>query len=128
MPTVVVLPEPCSPAIRITAGGATASSRPAFSPPMTAVSSRCTTPTSAWPGVRLPITSSPSAFSFTRATKSFTTGSATSASRSAIRTSRRDSATFSSVSRASPRSCFTTRAKRWVRLSSMDAIGDAGVG
>ena len=41
---------------------------------MIAVSSFCTTPTSAWPGDRLPTTSAPSARSFTRAMNSRTTG------------------------------------------------------
>ena len=44
--------------------------------------------TSAWPGVRLPTTSSPSAPARTASMKCFTTGSATSASSSATRTSR----------------------------------------
>ena len=64
------------------------------------VSSRCTTPTKAWPGLRLPTTSSPMAFSLMRASTSRTTGRATSASRSAMRTSRSMSFVFSSVRRA----------------------------
>src|SRR5216117_1035782 len=43
---VVVLPEPCRPASRTTAGGVTARSSAAPSPPMSAVSSRCATPAS----------------------------------------------------------------------------------
>ena len=62
LPAVVVLPEPCRPAIRITAGGCDGEIERRRSPrPSGASSSRCTTPTSACPGVRLPITSSPSA-------------------------------------------------------------------
>lgn len=135
LPTVVVLPAPCRPAIRMIAGGWTlrfsSAARPigrpgaapatASSPPMMAVSSRCTMPTSAWPGDRLVRTSSPSAFSLTRAMNSRTTGSATSASSSARRTSRSISAVLASVRRASPRMVLTTRASRWVRLSSMTA-------
>ncbi|MNL33836.1 hypothetical protein D3C87_1557670 [compost metagenome] len=123
LPEVVVLPAPCRPAIRMIAGGWTFRfSSPDFcspglgstasSPPMTAVSSRWTTPTRAWPGVRLLTTSSPSAFSLTRATNSRTTGSATSASSMARRTSRSISAVLASVRRASPRMVLTTRARR----------------
>ncbi len=57
LPVVVVLPEPCKPAMRITAGGWVAKSSPALASPIRRVSSRCTTPTRAWPGVRLPTTS-----------------------------------------------------------------------
>ena len=137
LPTVVVLPAPCRPAIRMIAGGVTlrfsSAARPpmmllpppssASWPPMMAVSSRCTMPTSAWPGERLVMTSSPSAFSLTRAMNSRTTGSATSASSSAMRTSRSISAVLASVRRASPRMVLTTRASRWVRLSSMTVTG-----
>ena len=119
LPTVVVLPAPCRPAISTTAGGWVARSSPAFWPPISAVSSRCTTPTRAWPGVRLPTTSWPSAFSRTRATKSRTTGRATSASSSAMRISRSISWVLDSVSRASPRIVLTTRASRCDRFSSM---------
>ena len=51
-------------------------------------------PTSAWPGDSEPTTSWPSALSLTRAMKSRTTGSATSASSSAMRTSRSMSCTL----------------------------------
>src|SRR5882672_262337 len=115
---VVVLPEPCRPAKRTTAGGVTARSSAVFSPPMVAASSRCTTPTSARPGERLPITCSPRAASRTRAMKSRTTGRATSASRSARRTSRSAPWIFASVRRASPRIVLATRDRRSVRFSS----------
>src|SRR5712691_11312779 len=120
---VVVFPEPCRPAKRTTAGGATARSSAASSPPMSAANSRCTTPTSAWPGVRLPITSSPSAASRTRAMKSRTTGSATSASSSARRTSRSAPWMFASARRASPRIVLAIRDRRSVRLSSTGGRG-----
>src|SRR6266581_2093866 len=55
----------------------------------------------------------------TASMKCFTTGSATSASSSATRTSRSASWMFASVRRASPRICFTILARRAVRLSSM---------
>ena len=63
---VVVLPAPCRPASRITAGGCVARSSGAAAPPISAVSSRWTTPISAWPGVSEPTTSSPTALSRTR--------------------------------------------------------------
>ena len=65
MAAVVVLPAPCNPASRITAGGCVANDSGAAAPPISAVSSRCTTPISAWPGVSDPATSSPTAFSLT---------------------------------------------------------------
>ncbi len=98
------------------------------SPPMSEASSCCTTPTSACPGVSDPITSSPSAFSFTRAMNSRTAGRATSASSSANRTSRSISAVLVSVRRASPRMVLTTLASRWVRLSSMGTVSKKRIG
>src|SRR5262245_10693561 len=89
-------------------------------------SSRCTTPTSACPGVRLAATSSPSAAWRTRSTSSFTTGTATSASSSARRTSRSASCMFDSVRRASPRIVLTIFARRRVRLSSMGTRSRCG--
>ena len=56
---MVVLPAPCRPASRITAGGCVARSSGAAAPPISAASSRCTTPTSACPGVSEPTTSAP---------------------------------------------------------------------
>jgi hypothetical protein len=122
---VVVLPAPCRPDIRITAGGWVARFSPLLAPPISSVNSRWTTPTRAWPGVREPITSWPSAFSLTLAMKSLTTGRATSASSSAMRTSRSMSPMLSSVRRAWPRRFLTTRPRRWVRLSSMVGLGKA---
>ena len=55
--------------------------------------------------------------------KCFTTGSATSASSSAMRTSRSASWTLASVRRASPRIVLTIFARRVVRLSSMGVDG-----
>src|SRR5690606_15457809 len=65
----------------------------------------------------------PSAFSLTRAMKSRTTGSATSASSSAMRTSRSMSCTLSSVMRAWPRICLTSRESL---SESAEAIGSGG--
>ena len=55
--TVVVLPEPCRPAISTTAGGATVSANESFTAPINATSSSCTTLTSICPGDNDPITS-----------------------------------------------------------------------
>ncbi len=116
---VVVLPAPCRPAIRITAGGWAARLMSDTPSPMVAASSRLTMPTSAWPGLSEPSTSWPSAFSFTRATKSRTTGSATSASSSAMRTSRSMSCTLLSVMRAWPLIVLTRRENFSVRAVAM---------
>ena len=95
----VVLPEPWRPASRITVGRAAAKASRESPPPIIAVSSSWTIFTTCWPGVRLFVTSSPTARSFTRATKSFTTWRLTSASSSARRISRIAFETASSSSR-----------------------------
>ena len=97
-------------------------------PAIVATSSRCTMPTSAWPGDSEPTTSAPSALSFTRAMKSRTTGSATSASSSAMRTSRSMSCTLSSVMRAWPRIVLTSRLSRSVRAEAMESAWREGAG
>ena len=60
----------------------------------------------ACPGVRLESTSAPSALAFTASMKLLTTGSATSASSSAMRASRSVSPTFSSVMRPAAAQVF----------------------
>ena len=120
---VVVLPAPCRPAIKITAGGCTARLMSLTPWPMVAASSWLTMLTSSWPGCKEPSTSRPSAFSLTRAMKSRTTGSATSASSKAMRTSRSISATLSSVMRDWPRKVLTRRDSLSV---SAEAIGFQG--
>jgi hypothetical protein len=90
---------------------------------MVAASSRLTTLTSTCPGVSEPTTSWPRAFSFTRATKSRTTGSATSASSSAMRTSRIMSDTLPSVMRAWPRISLTMRESFSERAEAMMKTG-----
>jgi hypothetical protein len=122
------LPEPCKPASRNTAGGCVAKLSGSAVPPISAVSSRATTPISAWPGVSDPTTSAPIAFSRRSLTNVRTTGNATSASSSARRTSRSASWMFASVSRASPRSVFTTRDSRSVSVSSMGGYGRRAAG
>ena len=104
---VVVLPAPCRPAIRITAGGWADRLMSLTPSPMVMINSWLTMPTKAWPGDSDPSTSCPSAFSLTRAMKSRTTGRATSASSKAMRTSRNMSPTLDSVMRAWPRRDLT---------------------
>ncbi len=70
LPAVVVLPAPCRPAIRITAGGATLSARSSLAAPISSSSSARTIFTNACPGVRLFETSVPTARSLTLLTKS----------------------------------------------------------
>ena len=65
MPQAVVLPDPWRPAIRITVGGRLANESPDPAVPMSDVSSSWTILITCWPGVRLFITSAPSARSFT---------------------------------------------------------------
>jgi len=124
---VVVLPAPCKPAIRITAGGCAARLMSETPSPIVAASSRLTMPTSACPGESDPTTSAPSAWSFTREMKSRTTGSATSASSRAMRTSRSMSCTLASVMRAWPRIVLTSRLRRSVRAEAMACSGDRDV-
>ena len=94
----VVLPDPWSPAIRITVGPfeAKTSSRP--EPPISSASCSLTTLTTIWPGSRLSRTPSPIAFSRTPATKPLVTLKLTSASSSARRISRIALSTSASVS------------------------------
>ena len=117
LPAVVVLPAPCRPANKRTTGGCARNSKRSRSPFIKATSSLCRMPTKACPGERLAVTSAPSAFCFTRSMKALTTGNATSASSSAMRTSRRLSETFSSVMRPRPRRVSTVRDRRVVRFS-----------
>src|SRR6185437_4129991 len=91
---------------------------------MSSTSSLCRIPMKAWPGVRLEATSTPTALALTASIKTFTTGSATSASSSATRTSSRVSVTFSSLIRPLPRRFSMLRARRAVKLSNMQ--GSAG--
>src|SRR5258708_1020272 len=73
----------------------------------------------AWPGVRLEATSAPRAFALTDSINVLMTGSATSASSRATRTSRMDSPILSSVMRPRPRRFSMVRDSRAVRLSNM---------
>ena len=101
---VVVLPEPCRPAIRITVGGveAVASGRGAAPPSTSTISSR-TMRTTAWSGERLFRTSWPVALARTRSSSCFATLKWTSASSRARRISRRAASTWASVRTPWPR-------------------------
>ena len=101
LPDVVVLPEPCSPTIRIGIGEGAFRFSGDTVPPSAATSTSLTIFTTIWPGETERRTSAPTAFSRTSAMKSFTTGSATSASSKARRISR--IASFTSVSLKAPR-------------------------
>ena len=117
--TLVVLPEPCKPAMRMTAGGCAARLRLSLASPMTRTSSSLTIFTSTCPGVRLLSTASPVAFSRIESMNSRTTGKATSASSSAIRISRRVSLMFCSVRRPRPRTRSSESPRRLLRLLNM---------
>ncbi len=120
LPEVVVLPEPCSPTIRIGTGAAAFRlSGTAPSPPSASISTSLTILTTCWPGVTEPSTSAPTARSRTLAMKSFTTGSATSASSSARRTSRSASVTSASLSAPRPRRRSKTPESLLERLSNI---------
>ena len=87
---VVVLPPPCRPTIRIGAGGLSIFSVPGSSAPRsTSISASWTILTTCWPGVMDLVTAAPVALPSTALMKSRATGSETSASKSATRTSRK---------------------------------------
>ena len=119
LPVVVVLPEPCKPAISTTAGAGQLRLSSSLREPITATSSSWTIFTRVWPGVRLCKTSWPIALPFTRSISACTTGSATSASSNAMRTSRNASRTFSSDRRPRPRRRLTVSVRRLDRFSNM---------
>ena len=116
LPEVVVLPEPCSPTIRIGTGAAALRlSGTAPAPPSASTSWSLTSLITTCPGLTLSKTSAPSAFSRTAAMKSRTTGSATSASSNASRTSRSASEMSASLNRP--------RARR--RSNTPDSLPDS---
>src|SRR5690606_38176226 len=118
---VVVLPAPCRPAISTTAGAGTLRSSSLAEAPITRVSSSRTTLIRAWPGVSDLSTSWPIARTLMRWIRDWTTGSATSASSNAIRTSRSASVMLDSLSRPRPRTRSMVPDRRWVRDSNMGA-------
>src|SRR5690606_35400296 len=121
LPTVVVLPAPCRPAIRIIAGAGTLRLRSLAAEPITAASSSRTTLIRAWPGVSDFSTSWPTARTLIRCTSACTTGRATSASSRAMRTSRTASPMLDSVNRPRPRRRSMVPDRRWVSDSNMRA-------
>ena len=116
---VVVLPEPCRPTIMITAGGVTSRSSSAVSEPSVSTSASWTILTTICPGVTERSTSWPTAFSVTWSTKSRATGSATSASSKATRTSRIAARTSASLSAPRPRSRSNTLPSRSLNVSNI---------
>ena len=122
LPTDVVLPAPCKPAIKITAGGCVLKSSGTLASPIAASSSDWTILTNTWPGVRLLLTSVPTARSFTLPINSFTTGKATSASSNAIRTSRNVDLILSSVRRPLPPMLRNVWVRRSLKFSNITAI------
>ncbi len=114
------MPEPCRPAIRITAGGTTPSSSPTgSSPPSISTRPSWTILTTCSDGLTARITASPVACSLARAMKSRTTGRATSASSRATRTSRRASSTSAADSTPRPVSRSKTPVSLSPRVSNM---------
>ena len=118
-PAVVVLPDPCSPAIKITVGGRDANWNRATSLPKIAISSSRTIFTTCSVGDSEVITSCPIAFSRMCSISSFTTLRFTSASSSATRISRNASAMFSSVTDPCPRRFLNARCSLSVRFSNI---------
>ena len=123
----VVLPEPCRPTIMMTAGGVTSIIRSLFSVPRNSVSVSETILTTICPGVTERSTSLPTARSVARSTNSRTTGKETSASSSAIRTSRIAARTSSSVSAPRPRSLSNTPVRRSLRDSNINTSSSAEI-
>jgi len=120
---VVVLPEPCRPTIRTGAGGLSIFSRPGSSSPRrVAISSSWTIFTTCWPGVTDFVTAEPVAFSCTRLMKLRATGSETSASSSATRTSRRAAVTSSADSAPALVRRSKTPPRRSDRFSNMAVL------
>src|SRR5258707_3624149 len=103
LPDVVVLPDPCSPAIRTTVGGCEANFNLAVSLPRVSTSSSRTILMTCSPGESAVNTSWPTAFAWMRSIRSLTTLKLTSASSSARRICFIASAMFSSVRTACPR-------------------------
>ncbi len=122
LPLVVVLPEPCSPAIRMTVGGLEAKLKRAVSLPSSAISSSRTILMTCSEGESAVSTSVPTAFSRMCSISSRTTLRLTSASSRATRISRRASAMFSSVSVPCPRRLLKARCSLSVRFSNIGLL------
>ena len=109
----VVLPDPWRPANMITVGATLAKRSRRASPPRISTSSSLTIFMTCCAGFRASETSAPEARSLTRAMNCRTTGSATSASSSAILISR----AVASMSAADSRPCPRSEEKTWVSRS-----------
>jgi len=116
---LVVLPEPCRPAIKMTVGGREAYEILRVSPPNMAVSSAFTILITCWLGSSASLSRAPMACSRMRATTLRTTPTLTSASSSAVRISFSISSTSASVRRPLPRSRLTMPSRRDDRESNM---------
>src|ERR1700682_6298820 len=103
LPEVVVLPEPCSPAMSTMVGGCEANFSLAVSLPRVSTSSSRTILMTCSPGESAVSTSCPTALAWMRSIRSLTTLKLTSASSSARRICFIASAMFSSVRTACPR-------------------------
>src|ERR1022692_407647 len=114
----VVLPEPCRPASMITVGATLANLSRLASPPRIPTSSSLTILMTCCAGLSAWATSAPSERSFTRAMKSRTTGSATSASSSAILISRQVASMSAGESRPRPRRAEKTCVSRSESVSN----------
>src|SRR3954469_12235022 len=119
LPASVVLPAPCKPASITTVGGALASWIGRASPPRMVTSSSLTILMTCCAGFSACDTSAPRARSLSAAMNSRTTGSATSASSSAMRISRAVPSMSASDSRPLPRSDLKTVSSRSDRVSNI---------
>src|SRR5271156_543339 len=119
LPLVVVLPEPCSPAMRMTLGGWEDFWKRAVSLPRTLMSSSWTILTICSEGLRAVATFSPMARARMCSMSSLTTARFTSDSRRARRISRRASEMFSSEMVPWPRRVLKERWSLSLRFSNM---------
>ncbi len=119
LPEVVVLPEPCRPAISTTVGGCEANLNFAVSRPSVSISSSRTTLMTISAGDSEVITSVPMALARMCSIRSLTTLKFTSASSSARRISFRASSMFSSVRLPWPRRFLNARCSLSVRFSNI---------
>src|ERR1700712_2193241 len=119
LPEVVVLPEPCRPAMRMTVGGCEANLKRAVSVPRVAMSSSRTILTICSEGLRAVATSLPRDLARIFSMRSLTTVRLTSDSSRARRISRRASLMFSSVRVPWPRRFLKERWSFSERFSNM---------
>ena len=122
LPEVVVLPEPCRPAMRITVGGCEANLKRAVSVPRVAMSSSRTIFTICSAGERAVATCEPRALARMFSMRSRATSRLTSDSRRATRISRRASLMFSSVRVPWPRRVLKERWSFSERVSNMAVL------